>query len=330
MKTRAHLRSVRASQGQVIVLFVLGVTALILIAGLAVDGGNAFLNRRTAQNTSDLAALAGTKAVAEYYTSTPAMSAAAAGAAVYNNVLARAADNDCTGTGAVPCSWTAEYVDGNQTPLGPVAATAAVPANAQGVLVKVVRTPSTFLLGIIGQGHWNVGTEAIALAGKPNPRGGVILPIALQPPTNLKYGEGVTLTEASTYGPGNFAWLSWTGANAAGVLADSICVPDNPALTLPTPVPGDPGVTNSSQVRDCLSQWIGAIVLIPVFDTCTDCNGNNAEFNIIGYAAFQLTGFTTSGGAINTLTGDFVEYYPGGIGALPSPGDTTVNITLVR
>lgn len=44
--------------GQVLVLVVLGMTALITIVALAVDGGNVFLDRREAQTAADSAALA--------------------------------------------------------------------------------------------------------------------------------------------------------------------------------------------------------------------------------------------------------------------------------
>jgi len=47
-----------SERGQVLILVVFGIVALIGITALAIDGGNVFLDRRTAQNAADSAALA--------------------------------------------------------------------------------------------------------------------------------------------------------------------------------------------------------------------------------------------------------------------------------
>ena len=49
----------RASDGQIIVIFALGLVAMIAMVGLVLDGGSTFAQRRGQQNASDLAALAG-------------------------------------------------------------------------------------------------------------------------------------------------------------------------------------------------------------------------------------------------------------------------------
>src|SRR5512143_4113605 len=48
----------RTERGQVLVIVVFGLVALIGAAGLAIDGGNAYSDRRHAQNAADTAALA--------------------------------------------------------------------------------------------------------------------------------------------------------------------------------------------------------------------------------------------------------------------------------
>ena len=120
----------------------------------------------------------------------------------------------------------------------------------------------------------------------------------------------------------------------------SLCNPNNPALSIGSVVPGNPGVTNSTNVRACLQQWIdsGATVLIPLFTNCSPCNGNNAQYTVSGFAAFVLTGYTTSGGAINTLQGyfvgvtDYTSVTPGTGSAPPPPGvgDITIQLGLVQ
>ncbi len=332
-------------------VFVIGLVALILVAGLVLDGGNAFLNRRQGQNASDLAALAGTNAVANFYVTDGGTSAAASadGPKVYMAISNSLAANGCASSGGVPCTFSASYVDVGQNVTGPVTPTGAIPTvgnglattNTQGVMVNVTRQPSTFFLGVIGQSSWAVGTSATALTGQlTSGPGGALLPIGINPPANSQTGTIFTLTNGSSYGPGNFGWLSWTGANATGILVASLCNPDNPALQVGDWVPGDTGVTNSSNVRDCLQQWIdsGATVYVPLFKNCSPCNGNNAQFQIYGFAAFVLTSYTTSGGAINTLQGYFVgtagfTSVPAGSGTGPPPptqGATTIQLGLVR
>lgn len=49
----------RATDGQIIVIFALGLVAMIAMVGLVLDGGSTFAQRRGEQNAADLAAMAG-------------------------------------------------------------------------------------------------------------------------------------------------------------------------------------------------------------------------------------------------------------------------------
>jgi Flp pilus assembly protein TadG len=341
----AELHRRHRSKGQILIVFAIGASALVLIAGLVVDAGNAFLHRRIGQNASDLAALAGTKIIADFYVTDGGTPAAAItdGPKVYNAVNALAAANSCSNSGGIQCTWTAFYVDKSEAVTGSVTSTGAIPANTQGVIVHVSNQVPTFFLGVIGQSRWTVVTDATALtAHNTTAPPAALLPIAVNPPQGQQANQLYVITSGSTYGPGNFAWLSWNGSNATNILVASLCNPDNPPLYPPpgpppqSVVPGDPGVTNSINVRDCLDQWIGATVLIPVFSGCSPCNGNNARYYYVGYEAFVLTGYTTSGGAINSLSGYFQTYSPltsvpaGSGNGPPQPGDLNISLGLVR
>lgn len=327
----------RGERGQILVLFAGGLTLLVLLIGLVVDGGTAFVNRRDAQNDADLAAMAGAKIVKDFYVSNPALRSPDVRAAI----AARMAANDCvTGVGT-PCSWSAEYVAAGEVPNGNVSETAnsPIPAGTVGVLVHVSRQPSTYFLGIIGQANWQVAADAMAITFSPRAATpGTLLPIGTNPPNPFVVGTNYVLTDTAPYGPAAFGWLSWTGANATGVLANSICNSDNPAMTFPVDIYGEPGAHNGSAVRACLDNWIanGVTVLIPVFDTCSPCNGNNASFHVTGLAAFVLTGYDGSGPAITTITGNFVGTYsgssvPAGLAVVPpSPGDDVAILQLYR
>ena len=48
-------------RGQMLVIVALGLTVLIAMAGLIIDGGMALSNRRQVQNAADAASLAGTR-----------------------------------------------------------------------------------------------------------------------------------------------------------------------------------------------------------------------------------------------------------------------------
>ena len=58
-------RSEQQRNGQVIVVFALALTAIVLLVGLVIDGGNALAQRRASQNASDFAALAGARIIAQ-------------------------------------------------------------------------------------------------------------------------------------------------------------------------------------------------------------------------------------------------------------------------
>ena len=51
--------SKRSSRGQALIIIVIALVGIVGMIGLAIDGGNAYLDRRTAQNAADSAALAG-------------------------------------------------------------------------------------------------------------------------------------------------------------------------------------------------------------------------------------------------------------------------------
>lgn len=303
-------RATADETGQILVMFVGGIVLLFLIAGLVIDGGTAFLSRRDAQNSADVAALAGTKQLADFYLGKAPLD-------VYNTITASLDANGC-GAG---CDWSARYVGARSgasfRDLGDVASGGgSPPSGALGVKVDVTKRPHTYFLGVIGQATWTVNTTATAISGKPSGApAGQLLPIAMHQLANLKTGTIYALTNGKD-APGNFGWLAWAGTNSSKPLSDSICTPNNPSFTLPTSFDGDPGKSNASAVRGCLQQWVESQepVLIPIFDTETD-KGNGATYHIVGIAAFTITGFSQP--AVDQINGRF-------IGTLPYSEGTTV------
>lgn len=320
-------------RGQILVIVAGGMIALLLLAGLVLDGGVAILNQRDGQNTADVASLAGTRMIADHYVD-PNITYTQAD--IYAGIQKSVQNNDCTTTGT-PCSWTATFVNLSLADVGPVNNSGSpLPSGAVGVRVNVLRQPGTFLAGMAGISNWNVNTQAISIANEPTTvPPGQLLPIALKENTGTPYvpGQVYDLTDGKD-APGGFGWLSWTGSNSAGALEASLCDPDNPAFTMPTNFPSDPGKSNSSGVRACLDKWInnGQTVLIPIYSTVQG-NGNNATYTIVGVAAFVMT--SKEQPAVDNIRGYFVEVYPytsvpGGGGKAPSVNSTSYQLSLVQ
>ncbi len=314
------------SRGQVLVIVAGGFVAILLAVGLVIDTGIGFITRRDAQNVSDLAAMAGTKLIADHYLADPTID----GPQVYAQVDATAQANGCTP--ASGCTWTGQYVKPDPAnthelvELGAVTAGGALPADAQGVTVRVGRSPAALFMRLIGHDTIDVSAAGSALAAQETQLPpGQVLPIAADPPNqDFTVGQTYELT-AGMDGPGNFSWLSWTGSNDPNHLATSICTPNNPELTFPVWVDGDPGASNSNSVRACVDYWIanGATVLIPLWDQVQG-QGNSFQYRIVGMAAFVLT--ARGQPAIDSIQGRFVAYYSlpsvtAGYGGAPDPDD---------
>jgi Flp pilus assembly protein TadG len=316
-------------RGQILVIFTLMVVVLILAAGLVVDGGGAFLNRRDSQNSADIGALAGTKRLADYYVHGTAFKPSDN---AFTAIATRMTQNGCTA--AARCSWTAHYIGprtGATFPdLGVVGRNdvtvpgAASGQKAMGIRVDLAKQAPTYFLGVLGQHNWNIATTGTAISGQPNGApSGQILPIGLVNPPTMDDKSIYAITSGSN-GPGNFGWLSWTGSNDPNALATSLCTPNNPAFTLPAQFDGDPGKSNSTSVRACLQTWVDnhQTVLIPIVLASNDpnapagcstgANGNNFHYCVVSLAAFTITSFSQP--AVDQINGMFKGTIPYSMG----------------
>jgi hypothetical protein len=340
----ATRRDRTGERGQILVIVAGGAITLLLLMGLVLDGGVALFNRRDAQNTSDVMALAGTKFVADVQQGKTHVDSS-----VWAALTRSAAANDCVATGAIPCTWQAWFVGaGNAT--GPLDIpgvagqitnpSVVVPAAAEGVRVAVRRQPSTFVVGLAGINRWDVNTQSTAVAAVSNKApGGQLLPIALKDDgtagQGYQPGQVVDLTDGKDT-PGGFGYISWLGTNDPNALANSLCWPDNPAFSLPATFNGDPGKSNDTSVRACLQKWIsppGQTVLIPIYDIVIG-PGNNAQYRIVAVAQFVIT--SQAQPAVDNIRGYFMGTYdvdpiPGGTGSRPpTADDTSMYFGLVR
>ena len=318
----------RDERGQILLIAAAGMLVFIALVGLVIDTGVAFRERRNIQNAADLSSLAGTKVIADHY-----LDGGRTGTEVLDAITESLTTNGCSA--ANECTWTAVYVrpnpavTGSEVDLGDVTAGGSIPLNTQGVRVTTHSTPDTFFMRAVGISEVDVETPATAMTSSllNEAPSGVLLPIAAFD-SDYEVGVEYELT-AGEEGPGNFGWLDWDGGSPnEPELASSICFPDNPAMTFAVWIDGSTGMKNGNAVRDCLTQWLGTTVLIPIWGQTNNHGGNNLEYEIVTLAAFTLTDFDQHANSVN---GYFVEFYalpsvPAGYGRPPCvPTDPTCN-----
>lgn len=190
----------RREGGQILVLFALGLVAMVAMVGLVIDGGFAYSQRRTQQNAADLASLAGANSlmVAGDYK------------AIAEGV---AADNGYTSGGGTIVIVTKE--------------------GTARVRVGIMAPHRNYFAGIVGQPTWQVAVTATAAIGVPLSASGsapIIFSIDAFGPDGLPYAPfGAPFDFTKTKGPGsdaplasdNMAWTNLTGTsvNSAEVKA---------------------------------------------------------------------------------------------------------------
>ena len=130
-----------AARGQVLVVFALSLITLLGFAGLAVDGGSTFAQRRSQQTAADLAALA---AANDYLVN------GSAALATTRSQSVTSSNGFTNGTG------------------GAIVATALDTSNGIGVRVTLTAPHQNAMASLLGQPVWMVTTTATALAGFPD------------------------------------------------------------------------------------------------------------------------------------------------------------------
>jgi hypothetical protein len=312
----------RNERGQVLALFVICLTVIILAVGLVIDGGTALLQRRAAQNASDFAALAGARVIAEWIggdttNGTDANVQAAITASISVNGGTALTFGAPAGPRYVASSGAATGYVGN----------GAIPATTVGVTVSSSRSWTPYFLGIIGVNHWTAGAAAAArggyAAGGPS---GAVFPAGIaeaffsnnrkpcagdisNDPSSPCYPQH--LTPGNLNVPGGFGWLKFGcvgyGLGQVPPASNGGCQNNKPFLqTEIGPPPNSFGcctqvnlggldqigsLPGNKASADC-SYYINnpnPPVTVPVWDVAGG-TGSNAWYHIVGFAGFQLTG----------------------------------------
>jgi len=151
-------KSVRAERGQALVIMIFAMIALLVIAGLAIDGGMVFLERRRMQNSADAAALAGTRLLAAAVCGKQG----ADDTAIFAEARQYAEKNGVQDTGNV----VADYVSFDEVVLGRVGG-GTIPPGSTGVSVTVGITRPTHFVSLVGISEARASASALAMTGRP-------------------------------------------------------------------------------------------------------------------------------------------------------------------
>ena len=280
----------RADQGQIIVIFALGLVAMIAMVGLVLDGGSTYAQRRGQQNAADLAALAGAN---EYLLSNDQVAAETVARSV-------AAQNGFVHDPAADKTVTVDFQD-----------------NDTEMVVEVSSPHRNNFTGVVGMTSWQVSTTATVEVGIPDTAlggpflfnteiftdpGGVPLEKYSDPDNPFTFGDG---NGAIPNGPDDIAWTCYAlcgNVDSAtvrsmvdGTYQDSTTLtPSDDLSELPYVGQYNEGnhATLFGDVKELLS---GEDVAVPIVD-------DNGLFQ--GWAMFHVT--TANQGA-KTLTGYFVS-----------------------
>jgi hypothetical protein len=304
-----------AQRGQVLALFAIALTAMVLGAAVVVDGGYAFVKRRAAQNAADFAAMAGTRVIGVSLIGRPAGAGTAANVeAAVDSVLAA---NDAE-------LVSARYVDEQGDAMGDVVGAARIPNGAFGVVVEARTEWRPFLLGILGVSDWATSSTATAFTTGRSVGGGV-LPLGIEddtfdrltacPVTALHDCLEQNLTAGHLNIPGGFGWLKFglqgTGGkcdweSSLGMLPDGGCETSQTFLDSQIGPPANShgcctavGLPGSEDKIGSLTgnEW-GDLsfyidnripIWIPVWGG-DHSGGSNGYYDIVGFGAIVITG----------------------------------------
>ncbi len=269
--------------GQILVVFVLAIVAIIGVVGLAIDGGGAYAQRRDQQTAADMSALA------------------AANDYLLTNNSTQAA------TRARTVAATNNFTDG----AGSTAVGVDIDTN-NGVEVEVtIQSPHrNSFLGAIGMANWDVTTSATALAGFPDSAGGAgpfIFSIsAFNNDGTPKYQTSTDFGETNGDVPTSELDLAWTNYGTGNVNSSEVADIIDGSTTINSTLTygeyiGQQNNGNHSTLFDDVDQYLaGKEMPVAIVD---------ASGNFMGWATFHVN--SASGGSNKHINGYFLSSFVG-------------------
>ena len=277
----AGQRCDEAARGQVLVVFALSLITLLGFAGLALDGGSTFAQRRSQQTAADMAALA---AANDYLVN------GSASLATTRSQTVTASNGFTNGTG------------------GTTVATALDTSNGIAVVVTVTAPHQNAMAALLGQPVWMVTTTATALAGFPDTAYGAS-PFIF--PASAFSSDGTALYQTPTdFGETNgdvptsqldFAWTNYGTGNLSSTDVDSIIKGDmtiNKTLAFGEYI-GQHNNGNHSTLYDDVDTYLSGL---DVPAAIVDANGN-----FVGWSTFHV--ISADGGSAKHVRGYFLSSF---------------------
>ena len=289
----------RNQSGQAFVVTVLMITSLLGLAALVLDVGSWFRAHRSLQATADAAALAGAQALPD---------APGNASSLANDY----ANRNLSGLQGVSVDLSTQYVS-NDT-----------------IKVHVTKPAEGFFSKLFGINSVDEGASATARTeGMKSAL--YVAPIVVNQQHPMLNNCGgpcfgpnyqTTIPVGQTGAPGAFGLVNLDpqsgGTSGASTLADWIVHGFDKYLDIGG-YASDPGVKfNSNQIQDAMTSRIGTEMLFPVYDTLTG-NGSNAQYHIIGWVGFFVTGVDKAGNNGN-VSGYFTRVIWTGIQASSAGG----------
>jgi hypothetical protein len=299
----------RNESGQALVVTALFMSATIGGTALTLDVGSWYREHRQAQTTADAAALSSAQSL-------PGNTVQAISVA---NTYGTKNGGGIDPTGGV--TFRSDF-EPNDT-----------------VIVNVTRTAPGFFSKLFGIDSVQVHASAAARSAVPMDVRWAA-PIAVNKNHPMLAGAGcpcfnvdTTIPLGKNGAPGSFAIVDLN--NFAANTNNGACLPSPPG-NAGTPVvadwiangfsdylllgcyDSDPGAKfNSSQIAAALQERIGSTLLFPVYDTEVG-QGSNAQYHVIGFAAFYIDGFAAQG-SIGDVSGHFTQVIWDGVQSATAP-----------
>lgn len=300
------MKLVRSDSGQATVLTVLAVTALLGLAALVLDAGSWFRAQRETQAAADASALAAAQALPEE----PGRSSALAAEYLAKN-----------GGGASDVTFSSKYNTNDS------------------VSVHVQRDAPGFFAKLFGVDSVTVGARATARAAGLD-QAKYVAPIVVNvkhPKLNcgMDHGKPVPCFNETTeielahlHKPGNndaagaFGLLNLYGGSTGTAGSEELGqwirsgYDEYMPLGIYYSVPS--AKFNSTHVSSALTDRMHDVLLFPIYSKLTE-SGSNAEYTVIGWVGFKVTGYKLTGES-GTITGQFTKVIWEGIASQSGGG----------
>jgi Flp pilus assembly protein TadG len=306
----------RDERGQTIVLSVLFLVVILGMAAFAIDVGSWFHAKRQDQSVADASALAGAQALPD----DPAQAVTLALAYANKNGLSLPASD---------VSISSDLVANDTITVSPSNPAPTFFAKVFGVGSVTVSATASARTDLTGAARW-VAPIAVnrlhpELQCNPNP---------CKDPTQINLID--LKQQGSSDAAGNFTLLDLTGSSNGNIgnstLAGWMTNGYDQAMPLGTYTGATGADFNSGPFDQALQDKIGTEVLFPVYQPPVIQTGTNAQFNIVGWVGFWITGFNAGGSKGGSVSGHFDRYIAQGLqttdpNSHPDLGARTVRLT---